>query len=153
VYFLHKYEYGTLKSVDIILGRGKGRGRKMKGMKQSMVRCTHTWKSFSGTGLFQLTRWSQFHPCSSKWHNFILLTDICLLGSWFKERKTTEAWHLWTTRNVNIEWIFDGETSLCGVYANEIVATFIKFYFRKIHIKINYMCIHKTIVRWHANLI
>jgi hypothetical protein len=39
------YEYGILKPLEVILGRGRGGGRKMEMMNQTSVYGTHTVNS------------------------------------------------------------------------------------------------------------
>jgi hypothetical protein len=38
------YEYGALKHVEVILRRGRGRGRIMEVMSQTGLHCIHVWK-------------------------------------------------------------------------------------------------------------
>jgi hypothetical protein len=42
-------ESGTLKLVEAILRRGRGRGRITEGMKQMGVHCMHIWKCHNET--------------------------------------------------------------------------------------------------------
>jgi hypothetical protein len=46
--FLQMYEYGTLKSVEVILRR-RGRGRIMEGMNQTGAQRMNMWKCYSET--------------------------------------------------------------------------------------------------------
>jgi hypothetical protein len=49
MYFLHIYENGTLKLVEVILRRRGGRRRIMEGINQTRVHCVHIWKCHKET--------------------------------------------------------------------------------------------------------
>jgi hypothetical protein len=44
MYSLDVYEYGTLKPAEVIVRRGRGRGRRVEGMNETREHCMHTWK-------------------------------------------------------------------------------------------------------------